>query len=260
MGNIYANEALFLAAFTLRAGLRVALKRYESWPRRSKPFCMTQLAGWHDFADFVVVMGRRDVLRSNFGYTAVRASLQGCNSVLREIRQSGRSTVFVRAANADQSGRSTPQSQPDATLPHCQRIAAECLCDATRYETARLPPAPRFHGPATKCRTGQRWALEKRFRIPDPLRDSYLPTGTRTQVSHRPQPAKYAVRVLCGNKVVNRPLKGTTSAAGTCSRHACASDTLVSRSNSGAFIAGGNGYDHSLKQFLPAPPGRCGHW
>jgi len=103
-----------------RAAGRVALKRYESLVETIKTVL-------HDAIDQVVppceilwvVMGRRDILRSNSGYTAARASPAGLAS--RSLKKSGKAVearFFVRAASANQSGRSTPQSQPDVTLPH----------------------------------------------------------------------------------------------------------------------------------------------
>ena len=81
VGNIYANEALFMAGIHPARRGRVALKRYESLAETIKTVLRDAIEqGGTTLRDFVVVMGRRDILPSNFGYTAVRASPAGLAS------------------------------------------------------------------------------------------------------------------------------------------------------------------------------------
>jgi formamidopyrimidine-DNA glycosylase len=97
VGNIYANEALFMAGIhPARAAGRVALKRYESLAETIKAVLHDAIEqGGTTLRDFVGGDGSP-------GYFAQQLRVYGrqgqpcraCKSVLKEIRQSGRSTVF----------------------------------------------------------------------------------------------------------------------------------------------------------------------
>jgi formamidopyrimidine-DNA glycosylase len=97
VGNIYANEALFMAGIhPARAAGRVALKRYESLVETIKTVLHDAIEqGGTTLRDFVGGDGSP-------GYFAQQLRVYGrqgqpcraCKSVLKEIRQSGRSTVF----------------------------------------------------------------------------------------------------------------------------------------------------------------------
>ena len=97
VGNIYANEALFMAGIhPARAAGRVALKRYEFLAETIKAVLHDAIEqGGTTLRDFVGGDGSP-------GYFAQQLRVYGrhgqrcraCKSVLREIRQSGRSTVF----------------------------------------------------------------------------------------------------------------------------------------------------------------------
>ena len=97
VGNIYANEALFMAGIhPARAAGRVALKRYESLAETIKTVLRDAIEqGGTTLRDFVGGDGSP-------GYFAQQLRVYGrqgqpcraCKSVLNEIRQSGRSTVF----------------------------------------------------------------------------------------------------------------------------------------------------------------------
>ncbi|MFL2502487.1 MAG: bifunctional DNA-formamidopyrimidine glycosylase/DNA-(apurinic or apyrimidinic site) lyase [Luminiphilus sp.] len=97
VGNIYANEALFIAGIhPARAADRVALKRYESLAETIKTVLHDAIEqGGTTLRDFVGGDGSP-------GYFAQQLRVYGrqgqpckaCKSVLKEIRQSGRSTVF----------------------------------------------------------------------------------------------------------------------------------------------------------------------
>ena len=97
VGNIYANEALFMAGIhPARAAGRVALARYESLTETIKTVLGDAVEqGGTTLRDFVGGDGSP-------GYFAQQLRVYGrqgqpcraCKSVLKEIRQSGRSTVF----------------------------------------------------------------------------------------------------------------------------------------------------------------------
>ena len=97
VGNIYANEALFMAGIhPARAAGRVALKRYEALAETIKTVLRDAIEqGGTTLRDFVGGDGSP-------GYFAQQLRVYGrqgqpcraCNSALKEIRQSGRSTVF----------------------------------------------------------------------------------------------------------------------------------------------------------------------
>ena len=97
VGNIYANEALFMAGIhPARAAGRVALKRYVSLAETIKTVLHDAITqGGTTLRDFVGGDGSP-------GYFAQQLRVYGrqgqpcraCKSVLKEIRQSGRSTVF----------------------------------------------------------------------------------------------------------------------------------------------------------------------
>ena len=119
VGNIYANEALFMAGIhPARAAGRVALKRYESRVETIKLVLRDAIEQVVRLCEILwVVMGRRDIAQQ-LGIRSPCQPCRACKSVLREIRQSGRSTVFCPAANADLSGRSTPRRDSDSSRPH----------------------------------------------------------------------------------------------------------------------------------------------
>jgi formamidopyrimidine-DNA glycosylase len=97
VGNIYANEALFMAGIhPARAAGRVALSRYESLAQTIKTVLGDAIEqGGTTLRDFVGGDGSP-------GYFAQQLRVYGrqgqpcrvCKSVLKEIRQGGRSTVY----------------------------------------------------------------------------------------------------------------------------------------------------------------------
>ncbi len=97
VGNIYANEALFMAGIhPARAAGRVALARYEVLAQTIKTVLGDAIQqGGTTLRDFVGGDGSP-------GYFAQQLSVYGrqgqpckaCKSALKEIRQGGRSTVF----------------------------------------------------------------------------------------------------------------------------------------------------------------------
>ena len=119
VGNIYANEALFMAGITLRAASRVALKRYESLAETIKTVLRDAIEqGGTTLQILWVVMGRRDICAATSGIGRQGQPCRACKSVLKKSGKAVVARFFVRAASADPSGRSTPQSQPDTTPPH----------------------------------------------------------------------------------------------------------------------------------------------
>ena len=97
VGNIYANEALFMAGIhPARAAGRVALSRYELLAQTIKTVLGDAIEqGGTTLRDFVGGDGSP-------GYFAQQLRVYGrqgqpcrvCKSVLKEIRQGGRSTVY----------------------------------------------------------------------------------------------------------------------------------------------------------------------
>ena len=99
VGNIYANEALFLSGIhPRRAAGRVSAARYETLVEAIKEVLANAIAqGGTTLRDFVGGDGQP-------GYFAQRLRVYGrqgkpcrvCQTALTEIRQGGRSTVFCR--------------------------------------------------------------------------------------------------------------------------------------------------------------------
>jgi formamidopyrimidine-DNA glycosylase len=99
VGNIYANEALFMAGIDpKRASGRVAAARYEALVEAIKDVLSNAIEqGGTTLRDFVGGDGQP-------GYFAQQLRVYGrqgkpcrsCQTALREVRQGGRSTVFCR--------------------------------------------------------------------------------------------------------------------------------------------------------------------
>ncbi len=99
VGNIYANEALFLAGIhPARAAGKVSLKRMEVLVSKIKAVLSVAIEqGGTTLRDFVGSDGKPGYFKQSL-YVYGRAGLacSRCQSSLREIRQAQRSTVFCK--------------------------------------------------------------------------------------------------------------------------------------------------------------------
>ena len=97
VGNIYANEALFMAGIhPARASGRLALGRYEALARTIKTVLSDAIEqGGTTLRDFVGGDGSPGYFAQQLRvYGRQGQTCSACKAELREIRQSGRSTVF----------------------------------------------------------------------------------------------------------------------------------------------------------------------
>jgi len=97
VGNIYANESLFLAGIhPARAANRISLKRYERLVSNIKKVLTKAIEqGGTTLQDFTQVNGRPGYFSQALRvYGKAGQPCSNCNTLLSEIRQSGRSSVF----------------------------------------------------------------------------------------------------------------------------------------------------------------------
>lgn len=97
VGNIYANEALFLAGIhPNRAAGRISKKRYESLVDQIKRVLTSAISqGGTTLRDFVGGDGKPGYFKQQlFVYGRAGLECKQCEKTLIEIRQNGRSSVF----------------------------------------------------------------------------------------------------------------------------------------------------------------------